>query len=542
MQYSFDNKKLQTVDVLNESDIIINKQMIHYMEISQPINFPGSPWKQKNTFQGLINPTSESPSVDTQDLFRSLSIPSTISSPLSQKSQSTNEPPLPAVGLNTASAKRRSPGLEETSFLNRLKLAPDIHSLLTEFINEFTARTPPPSEHGTIIRRFLDKMNLKIQSHSAWANSTNEDFDIAFEAIEKYILQKVYKLCFAPTPEDIIRDKFLYNRLSELSFLTEDHLDIPVAFRDTAKINLAIEELKAINSAKTPRGKLTRIVNAAKAIYSILSKAARGTNNVHGADDFFPIISFVLLKANPPQMHSNIQFITRFRAPSKLITESGYYFTQVETSLLWLEKLVPSQVTIDPDLFQKLLSERRSEIQAQTSTKGHGRSSSLVDIQATSSPSSRFQKDMLELFSSSPSVGSKPNTPNPTSSPSLSLSSNSTSIFNELTWHSNSTTPALLGDTTIPSLSASPSSISSKTRSPAESHGSISKSKDLDDISESSIYENSDSDSPLRFLNYTRVSDLKVSDLEDLFRAYRMLAHENFSLRTELFKANNGLR
>ena len=48
-----------------------------------------------------------------------------------------------------------------------------------------------------------------------------------------------------------------------------------------------------------------------------------------GADEFFPILVYVTLKARAPSLYSNLQFIERFRTPSKLCGEAGYYYTNM---------------------------------------------------------------------------------------------------------------------------------------------------------------------------------------------------------------------
>lgn len=48
-----------------------------------------------------------------------------------------------------------------------------------------------------------------------------------------------------------------------------------------------------------------------------------------GADDFLPVLIYVLIHAAPPQLASNLLYIERFRMHSRMVSESAYFFTQL---------------------------------------------------------------------------------------------------------------------------------------------------------------------------------------------------------------------
>jgi len=48
-----------------------------------------------------------------------------------------------------------------------------------------------------------------------------------------------------------------------------------------------------------------------------------------GADDFLPILIYIVIHANPPQLSSNLEYIQRFRMHSRMVSESSYFFTQL---------------------------------------------------------------------------------------------------------------------------------------------------------------------------------------------------------------------
>ncbi|MED6167248.1 Vacuolar protein sorting-associated protein 9A, variant 3 [Stylosanthes scabra] len=170
-------------------------------------------------------------------------------------------------------------------------------------------------------------------------------------------MTKLFSRTFAASPEDSRTDNDISEKICLLqTFLKPEHLDIPALLRNEASWLLAQKELRKINGFKSPREKLLCIMNCCRVINNLLLNATISENHVPaGADDFLPVLIYVTIKANPPQLHSNLKFIQLYRWQAKLVSEAAYYFTNLVSAMAFIVDLNATSLSMDEEKFEECM-------------------------------------------------------------------------------------------------------------------------------------------------------------------------------------------
>nr|XP_042913994.1 rab5 GDP/GTP exchange factor-like [Parasteatoda tepidariorum] len=80
-----------------------------------------------------------------------------------------------------------------------------------------------------------------------------------------------------------------------------------------------------------PQEKISCIVKCSKSIFSLINLQGITAS----ADEFLPTMVYIVLKANPPLLQSNIKYITSFSLPPRLRSgEGAYFFTNLVSYLI----------------------------------------------------------------------------------------------------------------------------------------------------------------------------------------------------------------
>ncbi|KAF2843126.1 hypothetical protein M501DRAFT_993976 [Patellaria atrata CBS 101060] len=173
------------------------------------------------------------------------------------------------------------------------------------------------------------------------------------EAVERIVCQKVYEKIYRHrSTDDEERDEKLRSRTAALSLLGIGLRELLVntqdAGPDARSMSIEKEEeirewltdawnnIQRMNDEKYPLGKLQHLTAAHKSIVDTLSRLFPASSS---ADEILPTVIYTLIISPPEGLSviSNLHFIQRFRASSKIDGEAAYCLVNLEAAISFLE-------------------------------------------------------------------------------------------------------------------------------------------------------------------------------------------------------------
>lgn len=240
--------------------------------------------------------------------------------------------------------------------------AADFVKAIKSFIVSFSNNAPDPERDSAAVQEFLANMEMAFRAHPLWAGCSEEELESAGEGLEKYVMTKLYTRVFASVPDDSKLDEQLFEKIGLVQqFIRPEQLDIKTTFQNETSWLLAQKELQKINMYKAPRDKLVCILNCCKVINNLLLNASIASNeDPPGADEFLPVLIYVTLKANPPQLHSNLLYILRYRRQSRMVAEAAYFFTNMLSAESFISNINAESLSMDEREFEMNMESARA--------------------------------------------------------------------------------------------------------------------------------------------------------------------------------------
>uniref|UniRef100_UPI00398E4AEB rab5 GDP/GTP exchange factor-like n=1 Tax=Pristiophorus japonicus TaxID=55135 RepID=UPI00398E4AEB len=186
---------------------------------------------------------------------------------------------------------------------------------------------------------------------------STEQRDRMIDYIEKVIMTRLYKTVFCPdSSEDEHKDLVMQQRIRALHWVTAEMLQVPIDENKPEAMEHLESSIAAIVKMDTKRAPQDKLACIARCSGHIFSAIQISSEEPAVTDDFLSSLIHVVLKVNPPRLHSNIQYIIRFCHPKRLMTgEVGYYFTNLCCAVAFIEKMNGPSLNLSHEEFEEYM-------------------------------------------------------------------------------------------------------------------------------------------------------------------------------------------
>lgn len=211
------------------------------------------------------------------------------------------------------------------------------------FVTTFRESCPAADEKIALMERFLASLWSQLEADTSvtllTANSPTQ-MDTCRVAVERAVVAQIYYHAMYPNGEaDVSRDVVLNEHMSKLaSEISPSHRDLRIArqYHYEAPWPSAQAVLGQLAAFKTPKDKVACVVRCCQTIMNLLSLSAK--SNVPAADDFMPVLVYVVVKANPPSLLSTVQYVESFYG-NRLSGEDHYWWMQFVAAIEFIKTM-----------------------------------------------------------------------------------------------------------------------------------------------------------------------------------------------------------
>ncbi|TMW68934.1 hypothetical protein Poli38472_001090 [Pythium oligandrum] len=266
---------------------------------------------------------------------------------------------------------------------------------------------------GGHVQAFIDKLVLQMQRQERvrrlFASSSldlltletrDDDEQLLHDVLEAFVMEKLCTKAMTPSIASAQEDDALHARLESLAFVEFKHLDLPTPSSDAVvqQWDELVEQLRQISGFLSPRRKMDCVLRVCQALTTLLSSINEVPGKFPSADEFLPGLIYLLLKANPHELKRNTHYILEYRRPSRLVSEPGYFFTHLVSSVAFLEQVNGDLLTITAEEFEEGLRRSKKRVTQEITEAAAHQAEQAAEAELATSTASVSQKlSVLEV-------------------------------------------------------------------------------------------------------------------------------------------------
>ncbi|XP_068897221.1 rab5 GDP/GTP exchange factor isoform X2 [Tenebrio molitor] len=239
-----------------------------------------------------------------------------------------------------------------------------VQSFTTKIYSELENK--PIEDIAEMAQKYYNLYSNRVNSTQTYQEVTTDVRDELLDFFEKYVMVSLYSWLFCPpSTNDEEKDLIIQERIRKLSWVNAHHLDCCISETSIEVRDLvytAITDLLGMDSMKAPQEKLSCVVRCCQSVVKVLQHCQGGPVS---ADEFLPALIFIVLKANPARLKSNILYVTRFCNDARLMQgEAGYYFTNLCCAVSFIENLTAESLNMPQQEFEAYMSGEITSVSA----------------------------------------------------------------------------------------------------------------------------------------------------------------------------------
>ena len=200
-----------------------------------------------------------------------------------------------------------------------------------------------------------DKKSIKIENKEDIEKET--ELNEFVNKIEEHIMRKIYKYVYPKEP--LKEDYEFYKKTKLLDWVTPENLEIKKLYIN--QLRLAILCIKKMDEAKSVLEKIRCILNAQTNVNNLI-KFSTGKNKDAGQDETTPIFQYIIIKAHPRRMISNINYIYCF-FDMLHGGKNAFMVTQLQSFISFIENVTYDQLKISKEEFDKNMREAKEKFE-----------------------------------------------------------------------------------------------------------------------------------------------------------------------------------